>query len=308
MRNLPDRHCRNVMTTHPKERHMNAASIMNIWKTLTACVIFAFISPQCVAQAAPSQKAWALLEAGLKEKRVSDRAAAVRVLGLIHEDPHAADLAETALKDETAMVRAAAATALGQMHAVGADAELKQALNDKNLPVVMAAAHALHLLNDPACYEVYYAVLTGERKDNSGMVAQEMQVLHDPKQLAAMGFEEGAGYVPFAGMGWEAMQTIMKDRKSGDAAKVALISALTTDPDPRVNPVLLKETESPRWVLRVAALETISKRGNPALLPGIEKALDDPKIEVKDTAAATIIHLTNIQEGHVGAKSAIRSE
>lgn len=268
-------------------------------------MILALASTVCSAQAAPT-KAWTVLEAGLRQKSASQRLAAVRVLGLIHEDPHAAELAEKALKDPNTSVRAAAATALGQMHATGADAELKQALNDKQLPVVMAAAHALHQLNDPACYEVYYAVLTGERKDNSSMVKQQMQVLHDPKQVAAMGFNEGIGYLPFAGMGWEAMQTIMKDRKSGAAAKAALISALATDPNSRTDQVLVKATQSSKWVLRVASLEAIAKRGNPALLPDIEKDLDDAKNEVKYTAAATMVRLSDIAEAREAAsKSAV---
>ena len=92
----------------------------------------------------------------------------------------------------------------------------------------MAAAHALLLLNDPACYDVYYAVFTGERKNNSGMIAQELKVLRDPKQVAEMGFNEGIGYVPLLGIPWEASQTIMKDGKQGAAAKLGM-SASTLD-------------------------------------------------------------------------------
>lgn len=252
------------------------------------------------AQTTPDQ-AWPVLEAGLAQKHASQRLVAVRVLGLLPNDPRAAELAEKALRDSNPAVRAAAATALGQMHADGADAALKQALNDTQLPVVMAAAHALRLLNDPACYEVYYQVFTGERKDNSGMVAQEMKVIHDPKQVAEMGLSEGIGYAPFAGIGWEAFQTIMKDKKNGVAAKAALISALATDPDVRTNQLLLNTSTNPHWVLRVAALEAITKRGDPTLLPQIEPRLADPKAQVKYTAAATIIHLTDLAKAHAGA-------
>lgn len=263
-----------------------------------ACTVIMTLAPVAFAAAPQSTDSWKVLEAGLLAKSPSQRLAAVRVLGIIHEDPHAAELAENALKDSNPGVRAAAATALGQMHATRADAALKQALNDKQLPVVMAAAHALCLLDDPACYDVYYAFLTGGRQNKSSMVSQQMQILRDPKQVAAMGFNEGIGYVPFAGMGWEAVQTIMKDKKSGAAAKAALVTALATDPDPRADQVLIKETQSPKWVLRVAALEAVAKRGNPALTSDIQNALADPKVEVKDTAAATIIHLNDIRESH----------
>jgi HEAT repeat protein len=238
-----------------------------------------------------NNSAWPMLEAGLQQKKVGQRVAAVRVLGLLPNDPHAVELAEKALQDKNSTVRDAAATSLGMMHASVADANLKQALNDKNLAVVMAAAHALSLLNDLACYGAYYAVYTGARKNDQGMIAQEMKVLHDPKQLTEMGLDEGFGYVPFAGMGWEAYQTIMKDKKDGTAAKVALLSALAKDPDPHTNKLLLTVSQDRNWVLRVAALQAIAKRGDPILLSGIEPRLSDSKREVRYTAAAVIIRL-----------------
>jgi hypothetical protein len=36
-----------------------------------------------------------------------------------------------------------------------------------------------------------------------------------------VGFNEGIGYMPFAGIAWEAWQTIMKDKKDGAAARAA---------------------------------------------------------------------------------------
>jgi HEAT repeats len=164
---------------------------------------------------------------------------------------------------------------------------------------VMAAAHALCLLNDPACYGVYYEVFTGERKNNTSMIAQEMRVLHDPKQLAQMGFSEGIGYIPFAGIGWQAFQTVMQDKKSGAAAKAALIAALATDPEARTGRLLLKVSKNANWVLRVAALEAIDKRGDPKLLEGIEPRLSDSKREVRFAAAATVVHLQNVAQMHV---------
>jgi HEAT repeat protein len=262
-------------------------------------IITILLTAACCAQTA-ARPEWPLLEAGLQQKSSGQRLAAVRVLGLIPEDPYAAELAEKALKDPKSSVRAAAATALGKMHASGADASLKQALNDKNLSVVMAAAQALRLLNDPACYDVYYEVFTGERKNDSGMIAQEMKVLRDPKQVAEMGFSEGIGYAPFAGAGWQALQTIMKDRKSGVAAKAALLSDLATDPNARTNKLLLTASQNSKWMLRAAALEAIAKRGDSTLLPGIEPRLSDHKREVRYTAAATVIRLSDVAKSRVG--------
>jgi HEAT repeat protein len=256
-------------------------------------LLFNALTVPCCAQIAASH-GWPVLETALAQKGAGQRVAAVRVLGLISEDLHAAELAVRALKDPNSDVRAAAATALGQMHATSVDASLKQALNDKNLSVVMASAHALRLLNDPACYDTYYEIFTGERKNDASMISQEMKVLHDPKQVARMGFNEGIGYVPFAGIPWEALQTIMKDRKDGAAAKAALIAALATDPEPRTGKLLLKASKNPNWILRVAALEAIAKRGDASLVPEIESRISDSKREVRFTAAATVIYLEDI--------------
>jgi HEAT repeat protein len=258
-----------------------------------ALFVLTLLTAACYAQTA-TNSSWAVLEAGLGQTSSTQRLGAIRVLGLITDDPHSVELAEAALKDKNSSVRAAAATSLGQMHATGANASLKEALNDKNLSVVMAAAHALCLLNDPACYDVYYEVYTGERKNNSGMIAQEMQIIHNPKQLAQMGFNEGIGFVPFAGIPWEAMQTIMKDRKSSTAAKAALIAALATDPEGRTGKLLVSTSQNKNWVLRVAALEAIAKRGDSALLQGIEPRLSDSRRQVRFAAAATIIHLDDV--------------
>jgi len=278
----------NLLKKKLSRRALRRSALIVVIKLL----ISAFTVQAC-AQAA-ADPAWSLLEAGLTQKSAAGRGAAVRVLGLIPNDPHASELAEKALKDKSSSVRTAAATSLGQMHSSAAESSLKTALNDKNFSVVMAAAHALLLLNDRVSYDVYYEVYIGERKNNSGMIAQEMQTLHDPKQLAQMAFNEGIGYVPFSGIPWGAYQCIMKDRKNGVAAKAALLSALAKDPEARTGRLLLTVSQNTNWVLRVAALEAIAKRGDPALMQGVEPRLSDSKREVRLAAAATVIRLDDV--------------
>jgi HEAT repeat protein len=278
---------RNVLK---KKKKLNRRTLRRCTLIVVMKLLINAFTLQACAQTG-SDPAWSLLEAGLTQKSAAPRAAAVQTLGRIPNDPHAIELAENALKDKSSLVRTAAATSLGQMHASSADSSLKAALNDKNLSVVMAAARALLLLNDRVSYDVYYEVYTGERKNNSGMVAQETQILHNPKRLAQMGFNEGIGFVPFGGIPWGAFQTIMKDRKNAVAAKAVLISALTTDPEPRTGNLLLTVTQDKNWVLRVAALEAIAQRGDPALLQEIEPRLSDSKREVRYAAAAAVIRL-----------------
>ena len=59
-----------------------------------------------------------------------------------------------------------------------------------------------------------------------------------------MGFEEGIGFIPFAGIGYEVFKTVTKNDSSP---------------------------------LRAAVLGAIALRGDPSLLPKISPALDDEK-------------------------------
>jgi len=236
-------------------------------------------------------KAWTLLEAAARQPKTERRATAVRVLGLLPDNDRATQLAVDALRDPKPEVRVAAATALGKMRAASSAAQLKKALSDKEFSVVLAAAHALRELKDPACYEVYYAIVTGQRKSSEGFFEQETEVFHDPKELAKMGFEQGIGYVPYAGIGWDAVRTIMKDRSEGSPVKAASVSNLASDPDPRTAAALVNATHDRNWVVRVAALQAIAERGDPTLAGKIEPLLNDSKKEVQYTAAATILRL-----------------
>jgi HEAT repeat protein len=129
------------------------------------CVILS--APHCFGQST-SEKAWELLEAGARQSKTEKRVTAIRVLKLLPDNDRAAQLAEDALQDPKPEARVAAATALGKTGAANSVPRLKAGLADKEFSVVLAAAHALHQLKDPACYEVYYANLTGERKSSEG--------------------------------------------------------------------------------------------------------------------------------------------
>ena len=134
-----------------------------------------------------------------------------------------------ALKDDKPEVRSAAATALGDMQARSSIPKLKDALADDEPAVVLSAAHALDLMHDRSAFEVYYAVLTGQRKTSKGLIASQIAVLKDPKKLALMGFEEGIGFVPFAGIGWEAYRRLAKTDPS--PVRAAAATVLARDPD-----------------------------------------------------------------------------
>lgn len=257
--------------------------------------LVSFSAPVSEDIESPRHKAWDILQTAAGSKRIADRTSGIRALGLIRDDPKARTLAECALSDHNFSVRAAAATALGQMHATESVPKLQKALQDPKVPVVMAAAHALRELKDSnSAYEVYYDLLTGERKTNDGLIAKQLETLKDPKELAKIGVSEGVGFIPFAGIGWDALRTMRK--KDPNPVRAVAATFLAHDPDPATARALVKATQDKDWIVRAAAIEAIAQRGDPALLPKVELKLGDKEAKVRYTAAAAIIRLNALKQ------------
>jgi hypothetical protein len=241
----------------------------------------------------PKEQAWQIIEGACIGDKAGDRATAILVLSLIPNDVKSTRLAEKALNDEKPEVRAAAAAALGNMTSRASIPKLRAAMEDQDPSVVLAAAHSLDLMHDSSAYEVYYEVLNGERKTGKGLIASQASILHDPKKMAELGFEEGIGFVPFAGIGWGAIKAIRKDDSS--PVRAAAAKVLARDPDPAATKALAEATGDDSWIVRAAALEALAKRGDPSALPTVEQYMSDEKNALKFTAAAAVIHLTAIK-------------
>lgn len=256
-----------------------------------------------VSEPALKDQAWDLLQKGTQENSAAKRATAVRVLSLLRGEPRAVTLAIHALGDDKPQVRGAAAFALGELHAPTAIPELEAAaLSDKEPAVVLAAAHSLLTLKDNGGYEVYYEILTGERKGGKGLVAGQLETLKDPKKMALLGFQEGIGFVPFAGIGYTAIKTIMKDDSS--PVRAAAAKVLAEDADPATEDALVQAaTKDKSELVRTAALDALAQHGDPAVIDRIASALSDEKDSVKYTAAAAILHLTRIEQRRKAAQS-----
>ena len=257
-------------------------------KTLAVAAITLAASSLWSAET-PTQTASSILQDAAAHKSADKRTNAARALGLIMHDPKATAMAEKALEDEKTDVRAAA-VALGEMDAKGSISKLQKALSDKEPKVVLAAARSLVQLKDNApAYEVFYTVLTGQQKTGKGLVASQVQGLHNPKNLA----ELGVGFVPFGGVGLFAFNALTKDDVS--PVRAAAANALAKDPDPQTTKALVQAVSDKSWVVRVGALQAIAKRGDPTLLPSIQGAMSDNKDVVSYTASAAVIALTNLQ-------------
>lgn len=241
-----------------------------------------------------TENAWQLLLDGTKEPHTSKRATAVRVLSLLTGQSRAIKIATEALDDDKYQVRVAGALSLGELQAKSAIPKLREALSDKEPVVVLAAAHSLVQMKDSDAYEVYYEILTGERRGNKGLVAGELDTLKDPKKMAMLGFQEGIGFVPFAGIGYTAIRTIMKDDSS--PIRAAAAKTLAEDKDPTAAKALTHAaTDDRNELVRTAALDALARRGDPSVIDDIAPALLDDKDSVKYTAAAAILRLTQLQ-------------
>jgi HEAT repeat protein len=254
----------------------------------------------CLAQKStdiesPKHKAWDMLQTAAFSPKTVDRTNGIRALGLLRDDTLGRELAESALQDKNPDVRVAGVTALGQMHATESIGKLEQALADKKVAVVMAAAHALReLKDDKTAYAIYYDLLTGERKSGDGLVAQQIDTLKNPKELAKIGFSEGVGFIPFAGIPWDAYRTLHK--KDPNPVRAVAATFLAHDPDPATAKALVKATNDKDWIVRAAAVEAIAQRGDPSLLPKVQLKMVDKNPKVRYSAAAAVIRLSAMDQ------------
>lgn len=240
------------------------------------------------------EKAWNILHDGLKDTNANKRAHAVRALGLLTGNAEAQKAAALALKDEKSNVRLAAAHALGAMRAEEAAGNLEEALGDSEPSVVLAAANSLLLLHDDVGYDTYYEVLTGERRASKGLIKEQLDTLKDKKKVAQMGFEEGIGFIPFGGIGYEIFKTVTKNDSS--PIRAAAAKKLARDPEPDAGEALAKAAADKNWRVRAAALDAIALREDASLISKIASALDDKNDMVRFAAAACVAHLSGLPQ------------
>jgi HEAT repeat protein len=147
------------------------------------------------------------------------------------------------------------------------------------------------LLKDPSAYQVYYAILMGDRKSSEGLVESQLDRLRDPKQLMQLGLQEGIGFVPFGGMGYEAYRQIRRH----DPSPVRAIAArsLAHDPDRITEDALIQVALSDNSEsVRLAALEALSERDDRRPIERLARNLSETNLAVRYRTAAAILHLS----------------
>jgi len=247
------------------------------------------------------EKSWLILQTGLHSKRAAQREEAVKALSLLEGNRQAIRFTLRAMRDKNPQVRAAAASTLGQLHATATLPALRAAVSDKDASVMLAATHALFVMKDPLAYEIYYAILMGDKKTSAGMIQSQVDRLKDPKQVAQMGLQEGIGFVPYAGMGYEAYRQLMKHDSSPVRAAAARFIAL--DPDSISEDALIQVAVADKNIfVREAALDALAERSDPKCIERLAINLDETKYPVRYRTAATVIRLASVDRRKQPAK------
>jgi HEAT repeat protein len=236
-----------------------------------------------------TNKAWTILQAGAHDRSAEKRVQAVSALGLIAGDPMAVETAEHALQDSNSDVRTAAVTALGDMNSRASLPKIRALLKHSDAQTVVAIAVVLKKFNDPLGYEIYYEILTGQRKAGGGI----LDGIKDKKSLEKMGVEEALGFVPFGGIGIGAYDYFKQNGASNVNAAAA--TALAQDRDPASEKALVQASFSSKEIVQAAALRALAKRGDPAVVKDIEPAMYSEKSLIRYTAAAAVVHLVDLR-------------
>jgi HEAT repeat protein len=239
-----------------------------------------------------TNKAWNILQAGAHDKSVEKRAQAVSALGLIAADATAVETAEHALQDSKSDVRRAAVTALGDMGSKASLPKIRVLLEHADAKTVVPIAAVLKKFDDPKGYEIYYEILTGERKAGGGI----FDGLKDRKSLEKMGVEEALGVIPFGGIGIGAYDYFKQNDSSNVNAAAA--TAIAQDRDPASEKALVRASFGGKEIVQVSALRALAKHGDPAVVKDIEPAMYSGKSLISYTAAAAVVHLTTQRSRH----------
>src|SRR5277367_311596 len=173
-------------------------------RTLTVAV--ALLTPLAASAASVNEDAVrTTLENGLQSKNPIVRKQAVQSLALQGGwEPYQSRI-EAMLQDKDVNVRVAAIMSMMVGPGDNTIDALKGALNDPAPEVTFAAAKALFVLSDPAGEKALMAVLNGDSKTTSGLIAlqkrEAAEMLHDPTKMSVFVITKSVWLAPVPGLG-----------------------------------------------------------------------------------------------------------
>ncbi|HTA45642.1 MAG TPA: HEAT repeat domain-containing protein [Bryobacteraceae bacterium] len=243
-------------------------------------------------QATPPN-AWQFLDHAAHDTNPIKRQQAVLAMGVLRPQAPLIASMENALDDKDSSVREAACISLGQVNARISIPKLQMTLADAVPEVVFAAARALYTMGDSTGRQVLAAILLGDQKDASSVLAGAMHdtklKFHDPKGLLMFGVTHGAGFAGPFGAGMPIAIDLMKDSQASGKTTVALL--LATDHSPETLRALQDALADKNWTVRAAAARAIALRDASGLYDDVARLLSDKREEVQLAAAATMVRL-----------------
>jgi HEAT repeat protein len=247
------------------------------------------------ASATPTERSYAGLNAGLKDRNPDTRKQAVQALGLIGpREPFITQL-EAMLDDKDVEVKLATVTSLLDLKNPRTVPTLRKAMVSEIPEVSFAAAKALWSLKQTDGRDALLAVLEGNLKTSSGFMTKQMRdslrMLHTPHTLFLFALKTGAGAAPVPGLGEgvSSMQGILSDPGVSGRAATALL--LAPEKDPMVLAALVDALTDKDGSVRAAAVHALALRNDPALEDKLVPLLDDPKQAVRLRASAGYLRL-----------------
>jgi len=270
----------------------NTNRVTPVRTLVTALLFWLMVGSTAASPQTTKEEAWKLLQEGVNQSKTDRRIAAVTALGVLQGDSRAIELAEDALKDQKPAVRAVAARTLGQLDARSAIANLREATEDDDSRVSTAAADALISLGDTRGYDLYYELITGERKTGEGLITEKKRLMSNSKEMTLLALGAGIGFAPYAGYGWMIWRELSKDYVS--PVRVRALKNLSTDHDPRIGQGLVRAASDKHATVRVEALLAIARHGDPTLITVISPLMTDRKPAVRYAAAAAVLRLAEV--------------
>jgi len=242
---------------------------------------------------------WVILRQGLSDGNADHRRQALLAAASIGATPESLKFIEEGLRDKDPFVRQTSATILGLLRAPESIPALQVALDDSSSEVRFTVARALTEMGDASGRRLLDEVVTGERKDKPGFMAQNVKKAKKeltPAQLGVMGAKEAAGvFFGPAAIGIVVIQKVAK-KDDGISGRAIATAELADHPDDYTRPLLEWALTDSDPIVRASAARGLGRCGNEATIPKLQAAMNDEHTAVRMMAAASVIRLS----GHSG--------
>lgn len=241
------------------------------------------------------------LTEGASDSNPATRREVALALGLTGQHEPANELLRKLMSDRDVEVQVAAIGSVADLQAREFLPQLKTALDDDVPEVAFAAAKSLWAMHDPSGKEALLAVLDGDKRARSGFFARKyrglMRAFSTPKGAILFAVDQGAGLVPFPGVGAgvSALQSLFSEKDFSARASVAI--DLARAPGAETRDVLVSALGDDDWAVRAAAAQALGMRNDARLRGDLLPLLHDGNSKVRFRAAASYLRLSGLA-GH----------